>query len=74
MYKAISKQEAKELYNRGEEVLLVPFSHDIEAEWSVKVRVSKEKHGIPFDKVNRLITEYQTSTRDNNKLAYYIEK
>ena len=74
MYKAINKQEAKELYNKGKEVLLVPSSHDPKAEWSIKVRVSKEKHGIPFDKVNRLITEYQTSARDNNKLAYYIEK
>lgn len=73
MYKAINKQEAKELYNKGKEVLLVPSSHDVKADWSIKVRVSKEKHGIPFDKVNRLITEYQTSARDNNKLAYYIE-
>ena len=74
MYQAISKQQAKELYNRGEKVLLVPSSHDVEADCSVKVRVSKEVHGIPFDKVNRLITEYQTSARDNNKLVYYIER
>ena len=74
MYKTISKQEAKELYNKGKEVLLVPSSHDIRADWSIKVRVSKEIHGLPFDRVDKLITEYQTSARDNNKLAYYIEK
>jgi len=74
MYQAISKQQAKELYNRGEKVLLVPSSHDVKADWSIKVRVSKEKHGLPFNRVDKLITEYQTSARDNNKLAYYIEK
>lgn len=73
MYQAISKQQARELYNRGKEVLLVPSSHEVKADWSIKVRVSKEKHDLPFDRVNRLITEYQTSARDNNKLTYYIE-
>lgn len=73
MYQAISKQEAKKLYNKGKEVLLVPSSHDVKADWSIKVRASKEIHGLPFDRVDKLITEYQTTARDNNKLAYYVE-
>ena len=74
MYWAINKRQAKELYNQGQKVVLVPSSHDIEAEWSVKVRISKETHELPFDKLERLISEYQTTARDNNRLAYYIEK
>lgn len=73
MYQAISKQEAKELYDQGQKVVLVPSSHDVEADWSFKVRISKETHELPFNKLERLISEYQTSARDNNKLAYYIE-
>ena len=73
MYQTISRKQAKELYNKGKEVLFVPSSQDVKADWSIKVKVSKAKHGLPFDRVNRLIAEYQTSARDNNKLAYYIE-
>lgn len=73
MYQTISRKQAKELYNKGEKVVLVPSSHDVEAEWSVKVVVDKKTHGLTFDKVDKLISEYQTTLRDNNKLAYYVE-
>ena len=73
MYKTIDKQEAKKLYNNGGQVVLVPSSHDVNAEWSKKIKVSKKTHFLPFDRLDKLIAETHTIARDNNKLAYYIE-
>ena len=73
MYQAINKQEAKNLYDQGEKVLLVPSSHEVGAEWSIKVAISKQTHFLPFDKIEKFVAEYQTTKRDNNKLSYYIE-
>lgn len=73
MYQAINKQQAKRLYSSGGQVVLVPSSHDVNAEWSKKIKVSKKTHFLPFDRLDKLIAEYHTIARDNNKLAYYIE-